>query len=194
MLDKAKRQQELQDCNFVELLIKCDDALFGASLYHKYCLTLWPWSFFATFQLACRSFFTYLDLARSFFIVIVWHGTFLYSSFVVLAFQFLSYLKCMVSIIYTQFLKQRTRKLNFRPCVLNLVQIHITCHLSKVGSPEAVYYPTNSFINRSLYLHVYIFFYLVANVYYTNNSFNNRSLYLYVYICSILLQIILLYV
>ena len=39
MLDEAKRWQiVLQDYNFIELLNKCDNALFRASLLHNHCL------------------------------------------------------------------------------------------------------------------------------------------------------------
>ena len=38
---------------------------------------------------------------------------------------------------YTQFLKRRTRKFNFRSYVLNLVKINIRFHLSKIGNPGA---------------------------------------------------------
>ena len=103
-------------------------------------LTFWLWSFFLLPSNWHEDHFlhTFTWFFTLFLIITVWHGPFFwYSSFMVFAFQFIPYLKYRVS-VYTTFLKRRTRKLNFQPYVLNLIQINTSFHLSKVGSPEAI--------------------------------------------------------
>ena len=88
------------------------------------------------------NFCTYLHLAWSFFMFTVWHKFFsLVLMFPELSSEALPHLQYWVS-VYTQFLKQTTRKFNVHSYVLNLVQINISFIFQRLIVLGPIYRPS----------------------------------------------------